>query len=194
MVRSNCRLKTEIADVKLKKAENQSHLAEINKIIQEKAMVNQDKQDDLQLIVDDNSQLKVHLAKNKFIETRLQEEIEKLEETKSKIGAEISITRKSIENSGKVLEETQNARTEVLGRLKKADETLIDWNKNFADREAKELRRRERVSKVDFQSSNSSRRNWFSIEETPKKQSKTGIITKKSCKTDSKDPNRMLKS
>ena len=146
MVRSNCRLKAEIADVKVKKTENQAHLAEINKNLHQKSMLNEDKQDDLQLIVDENSQLKVHLAKNKYAETRLQEEELKLQEKQAEIVAKISTNQALLDDSVKTLEDTEKNRTEILDRLKKADETLADWNENFADREAKELSRRKRVS------------------------------------------------
>ena len=146
MVRSNCRLKAEIADIKVKKAENQAHLAEINKNLHQKGMLNEDKQDDLQLIVDENSQLKVHLAKNKYAETRLQEEERKLEKIQSEIVAEISTNQALLDDSVKTLEDTEKDRTEILDRLKKTDEILADWTENFADREAKELSRRERVS------------------------------------------------
>ena len=139
-------MKAEIADVKVKKAENQAHLAEINKNLHQKSMLNEDKQDDLQLIVDENSQLKVHLAKNKYAETRLQEEELKLQEKQAEIVAKISTNQALLDDSVKTLENTEKARTEILDRLKKADETLADWTENFADREAKELSRRERVS------------------------------------------------
>ena len=139
-------MKAEIADVKVKKTENQAHLAEINKNLHQKSMLNEDKQDDLQLIVDENSQLKVHLAKNKYAETRLQEEELKLQEKQAEIVAKISTNQALLDDSVKTLENTEKARTEILDRLKKADETLADWTENFADREAKELSRRERVS------------------------------------------------
>ena len=108
--------------------------------------MNEDKKDDLQLVMDQVSQLKIHLGKNRYREEQLQKEIYKIESSQQKDQKEVEEVNNNILTSQKILKKQQDAVNKSVLDFGHADQKLKDWLANIDSRILNEENNRKRVS------------------------------------------------
>ena len=108
--------------------------------------MNEDKKDDLQLVVDQVSQLKIHLGKNRYREEQLDRESTEVELAQETVKKEIEEINNIILTGQEEEKKQQNEVNKSIIKFSQADQKLKDWLANIDSRLINEDNNRKRVS------------------------------------------------
>ena len=136
----------EKVDVKRIRVENEKHFQENEKKLQYQNSLNEDKKDDLQLVVDQVSQLKIHLGKNRYREEQLDKESTEVELAQETVKKETEEINNNILTGQEEEKKQQNEVNKSIIKFSQADQKLKDWLANIDSRLINEENNRKRVS------------------------------------------------
>ena len=136
----------EKVDVKRIRVENEKHFQENEKKLQYQNSLNEDKKDDLQLVVDQVSQLKIHLGKNRYREEQLDKESTEVELAQETVRKETEEINNNILTGQEEEKKQQNEVNKSIIKFSQADQKLKDWLANIDSRLINEENNRKRVS------------------------------------------------
>ena len=136
----------EKVDVKRIRVENENHFQENEKKLQYQNSLNEDKKDDLQLVVDQVSQLKIHLGKNRYREEQLDKESTEVELAQETVKKETEEINNNILTGQEEEKKQQNEVNKSIIKFSQADQKLKDWLANIDSRLINEENNRKRVS------------------------------------------------
>lgn len=143
---AKCRLKIERNDVKQIKSANELHYNEINKKLQQQDDLNNDAKDDLQLMMDQLSQLIIYRGKHRHKEEQLEAQIRLRENDLGELTKSIGLLSLNILALIEEVKQKECTKNKSKEELEAAQVKLNDWVANIDYRIEKESKRRARVS------------------------------------------------